>query len=368
MGSFFANIHVRLDDSSEAQDKLRTQIIEFVKEEGFHLRSADQPADRSILLCRSPRSPWFVIYDEHCDAPDPKALEKLTRYLSRARWAVSALVSDSDDLIIELFRNRRRRDSIRLDPEAEESSPVPKQNVWKALLGEQFRDFRDRFTDLVFAEEPLEELAHQLNWDPDLAFLGYGYRDEIPEDVHIETLEFALDPRLRYYIDSQDDPSLMSQEKITHVVLVDEPLHGCGPWFYKEGRASTGVAIGFEPSEDYEKYLSLTDCQIILGKEGSPLRQPLEEVLSEGRRFLRARFPDAIIPACPVAINPQTLTMAQNLKINDLFQNTTIQVSLGGQPKQSGTLSIGVFCYVLEPKRVGTYCELEIQIRAEPWW
>src|SRR5438046_276906 len=178
MGSFFTNVHVRR--LADSLSRVRAAIEEAAASDGFLPAGAGDVVDRTVLIAETSSPNWTVVYDQSSDAMDVKALDTLGRATSRNGFAVTALVHDSDDLLITLFKDGVRKDKIAFAPGGE--APKIKFAAWKAVLSaERAREFERAFQEpAAFAEEPLEALSKLLDWDPAYAFLGYGYRDEMP--------------------------------------------------------------------------------------------------------------------------------------------------------------------------------------------
>src|SRR5919204_2395062 len=108
MGAFFTNVHIKIAGDDTAR-RVRDAIEEAVAADGFVPARGADVVERTVLIAK-PASEWLVVYDQSSDAMDVKTLESLGRAASRGSFAVTALVYDSDDLVLTLFNNGVRKD------------------------------------------------------------------------------------------------------------------------------------------------------------------------------------------------------------------------------------------------------------------
>ena len=372
MGSFFTNVHVWVpaEKRAEAVQEVRATIEEAAKTDGFLPASANDVVDRTVLIAETSSPNWIVVYDQSSDAMDVRALETLGRATSRDGFAVTALVHDSDDLLLTLFKDGVRKDRITFTP----SGDVPKVKfaAWKALLGaEKTKQFERALSEpATFAEEPMETLADLLGWDANYAFLGYGYRDELPSPA-AETLSFTLPDENRFYTFDSGPPVLESFLERTKTTLVRglalEAL-GCGVTFRNVGGASRGLTALIEYSPAVEEYFDVRGIRVGAGAPGHEVTEPVEVVEAENARYLRARFPDLQLPPTP-KWTAGRLKEWQGMRMFELSQQAHLRVDAVGTAKKAGTITTTVWALPHENSESGAgWGELEAEIFAEPWW
>ena len=368
MGSFFTNVHVW--KSPDSVSRVRTAIEEVAAADGFLPAGADDVVDRTVLIVETSSPNWIVVYDQSSDAMDVKALETLGRATSRGGFAVTALVHDSDDLLLTLFKDGVRKDRIAFTPAGE--APKVKFAAWKALLGaEKARDFERAFQEpAAFAEEPLEALAKLLDWDPAYAFLGYSYRGELPSPP-AETLTFTLPAEKRFYTFDAGPPVLeafLERTKVTMALGIPLEGLGCGVAFHNIGGASRGLTAIIEYSAEVEEYLDVGAILVGVGLPGREITMPVEFVATEEARYLRARFPDLKLPPAP-KWTAERRKEWQAMRIFELSQLAHLRVHAVGFPKKAGSLTTVIWALPHEnAEEGGGWGELEVEIRSEPWW
>ena len=368
MGSFFTNVHV-WTAPGKALRGIRAAIEEAAASEGFLPASAGDVVDRTVLLAETSSPNWAVVYDQSSDAMDVKALETLGRATSHDGFAVTALVHDSDNLILTLFKNGVRKDKITFAPG---DAPKVKFAAWKALLGEErAREFERAFQEpAVFAEEPFEALSKLLAWDPDYAFLGYGYRDEMPAPPS-ETLNFTLPAEKRFYTFDPGPPVLEAFIETTKTTLVlGIPLEGlgCGVTFRNIGGASRGLTALIEYSTEVEEHFDVNGIRVAIGMAGHEITAAVEVVAAENARYLRARFPDLQLVPTPKGTVGRFKEW-QAMRVFELSQQAHVRVEAVGTPKKAGNVKTVVWALPHQnPEDGAGWGELEAEIRAEPWW
>jgi hypothetical protein len=368
MGSFFTNVHVRI--TPDSLRRVRAAIEEAAAADGFLLARADDVVDRTVLIAKTASPDWIVVYDQSSDAMDVRALETLGRATSKGGFAVTALVHDSDDLLITLFKDGVRKDKIAFTPGGE--APKIKPAGWKALLGaEKARNFERALKKrAVFAEQPLEALSNLLDWDPAYAFLGYAYRDELPSPP-AETLKFTLPEEKRFYTFDAGPPVLESFIEHTKVTMaLGIPLEGLGygVTFQNIGGAGRGLTAIIEYTAEVEEYLDIRAMVVGVGAPGHEITMPIEVVAAEKARYLRARFPDLHLPPAP-KWTPQRRKEWQAMRIFELSQLAHIRVHAAGFPKKAGSVTTTMWVLPHENAEEGAgWGELEAEIRPEPWW
>ena len=367
MGAFFTNIHIWTPQ--RALQKIHAAIVRAAAADGFVPSTGDDVVDRTVLVAATSSPNWIVVYDQSSDAMDVKALEALGRATSEDGFAVTAMVHDSDDLLLTLFKDGTRKDRIAFTPSG--VPPKIKLAAWRALLGaEKSIEFEKAFQEpTAFAEEPLEWLARLLGWDPDYAFLGYAYRDELPAPP-VDTIPFTLPAEKRFYSFESGPPVLDAFIERTRVTLaLGVPLEGmgCGVTFRNIGGPSKGLTALLEYSAEVEEYLDVRGIRI---RAGDPMRDTLaavELVEGGGTRYLRARFPDVRLPPTPVWKQGR-LEEWQGMRIFELSNQAHILVEAAGKPRKAGKLSAVLWALPHEHAEGGGRGELEIEIRPEPWW
>src|SRR5437868_741977 len=268
MGSFFTNVHVW--KSPDVVSRVRAAIEEVAAADGFLPAGADDVVDRTVLIVQTSSPNWIVVYDQSSDAMDVRALETLGRATSRGGFAVTALVHDSDDLLLTLFKDGVRKDRIASTPAGQ--APKVKFAAWKALLGaEKARDFERAFQEpAAFAEESLETVAKLLEWDPVYAFLGYSYRDELPSPP-AETLTFTLPAEKRFYTFDAGPPVLeafLERTKVTVALGIPLEGMGCGVTFRNMGGGSRGLSAFIEYSPEVEELFDICAIRAGVGPPG----------------------------------------------------------------------------------------------------
>lgn len=368
MGSFFTNVHVRI--APDSLSRVRAAIEEAAAADGFLPARADDTVDRTVLVAKTAAPGWIVVYDQSSDAMDVKALETLGRATSKGGFAVTALVHDSDDLLITLFTDGVRKDKIAFAPGGD--APKIKFAPWKALLGEEKARVFERALQqpAVFAEEPLEALSKLLGWDPDYAFLGYAYRDELPSPP-AETLKFTLPEEKRFYTFDAGPPVLEPfQERTKTTLALGVPLEGlgCGVTFRNIGGASKGITAIIEYSPEVEEHFDVRAIRISAGSPSRETSANVEVVTVDDARYLRARFPDLQLTPAP-KWDSGRLKEWQGMRLFELLQQTQIRVDAVGSPKKAGSVTTVVWALPHQNSREGAgRGELEADIRPGPWW
>jgi hypothetical protein len=278
-------------------------------------------------------------------------------------------VHDSDDLVVSLFRNARRRDRLVFNPA--DGRPSPRPSAWRPLLADRTSHFVNAFAeDTAFAEDPFQRLAQLLAWDQEYAFLGYRHRDELPRGPS-RVLPFSLRPDLRFYTFSAAPPLLRPELDSTRNVLlaVGASLDGlgCGANFQNYGGPSRGLTIALEYSPAVEEYLEIRGFRVSVGGPGHETFGEAEEVSGNEQRYLRARFPDVELPPRPIWSAP--LRDWQSMKIFDLCRLSGVRAVIVGDPKKAGRLTANLWAFPhANPQDGATRVDLNVEIRPGAWW
>jgi len=174
-------------EGGEAQERVIAALRSLLVIPGIREVDAEGNADRTIVLVQS--GSWIAVYDELSDELAGDDLEALAKGLSRAldTTAVTALVADSDVLLMDLFEHGkrvarfdsnpavsgRRRTKLKLEKWKAHLAPGHDADELANVLGEQ----------KLFAERTLEKAAALLGMDAQRACVGYRYYREEAEDV-----------------------------------------------------------------------------------------------------------------------------------------------------------------------------------------
>lgn len=276
---------------------------------------ADADADRSIVLLSSGR--WVAVYDELSDELARDELEALAKGLSAALDvpAVTALVADSDVLLMELFErgkrvadfdsnpalSGRRRTKLKLDKWSAHLAPGHGPSALAAVFAEQ----------KLFAERTLQKAAALLGMDAQRACLGYRYVSEQAQHDSEPARRQHGDLVLRLRKAQRPEYERVGTEpshfvpyacSTDHVMEVGQELRA-GFSVRNEQRASRGLSIVMLGPALERGLVRLRHAQLVIGEVGNTRVFPeatfAEHSDVQGRRIWVAEFPELELPAGP---------------------------------------------------------------------
>lgn len=331
--------------------------------------ASEAEADRSVVLAAYESSRWVSVYDQDSDAPDPAALDDLSRFLSKESYALAAVVADSDSMDLALFRKGRRADRIRHSPGLPTAQPKP--SAWSALLVDQLEPFLSAFhSDSPFAEQPLSTLSSLLGIPEHGLHLGFRYRDEIDAPCQL-TLRFASPADATSFMEARRgaprflSPSTRSQARL----IVGSPLQGTGlgAFFYNEGGPSSGLTILLEAPPEQSELVSIEGIRIeIKGPPPSALDAAVTMVANGNRQFYRAAFPQALLH--PWIEATRDLKPAELQRMNGAFQRARLDVSVLGRALKAGTFHTLLLCSPDQNPAGAGLAQIEVTVFDGPWW
>lgn len=313
MGASFANVQVRLaGDAAEGRVMAALRSL-LVTPESSEVGS-EAEADRTIALARSGN--WVVVYDELSDQLVGYELEALAKGLSAALEApaVTALVSDSDVLLMELFERGKRVASFDSNPAVSGRRRTKlKLDKWKTHLapGHEASELAAVFAEKqLFAERTLENAAPLLGMDPQRACLGYRYqREETPSDSEPTSrrdgglvLHLRQTKRPEYERLGTEPPHFVPASWSNELVMAVGQEFQEGFSVRNEQRASRGLSIVLRGPALEDGLVRLRHAQLVVGevaKQTEFPEAPFTERSDQGGRIWVADFPELEIPAGP---------------------------------------------------------------------
>lgn len=352
MGAFFTNVHVSVPnvDRPRAERILRDRISRAVLAGPFREAAAGEPSDRTVVIVPDDAPGWYVIYDEETEGMDPRELEGLAAPLSLepAVASISALVADSDQFELRLYKEGKRADRIAVGELGRVASKGGRQKrslgktAWGGLLTKRQMAEADRAlrSSSAFAEESLQTFAKLLAWNQDLAHLGFSHADEIDTRERVE-LRFCLRAEAEKWIRFREGPPLLRSGQTEKAVILKagQPLDWFFATIYNEGGAGQGLAVVIPWSAETATLLDIRALRLTAG-ERTTLEVPFERVEGGSVSGLRVTLEELPLPAWPEWVGPES---AFNLpRFNHVLQRGRLWPSLTGTALRAGKVDLSV--------------------------
>jgi hypothetical protein len=318
---------------------------------------AEADADRTIVL--APSGTWVAVYDELSDELAADDLEALAKGLSRAldAPAVTALVADSDVLLMDLFEHGKRVADFDSNPAISGRERTKLElDKWKAHLAPGHNS--DELADVlgeqrVFAERTIEKAAALLGMDPQRACMGYRYHRE--ETQHVAASSSGQQANLVLRLRKAQRPAHETLGTLpTHLVpsaWSTEHVFDAGQEFRagfsvrNEQRASRGLSIVMWGAALERGLVRLRHAQLVVGEvqrqKVFPEAAFVERPAAEDERIWVAEFPELDVPAGA----PSTSFLGELIPSAAAFaatQRAQIHANIHGDAVAAGTAAFQI--------------------------
>lgn len=321
MGSFVSNIHILSSGNTESArcESIANGFSSFV--ETNYLPTKDiESSDREVTFLSSNKTPWVTILDSAFEENEIGEQFHFARQISKTLSSVvlSVFIHDSDVLIIGLFRNGRKLDTILHDNDGlEDIGGIPKavgkptnfrSSLWESLSCSKFpkHHLRSIETESVFVEDYLEKVCDPLQMHPSNAMSCVSHKEDFASENHVHSIFYKSKhpPLYQQVVESGAPKFAWKSYTDQREMLLGEHLQTSFT-VINQGAESQGMVILIWGDAVEKNLIKISEIHVVKNedyreKRGTDnfarLQVGLTTEKMEGQDYLVAKLPDFQIP------------------------------------------------------------------------